>query len=542
MNGLLNSPLDRTISAIIGIESGGRWDALGPVIDNPNSRYFGDRAYGVSQVMGRNIPEWTSRYLGRTMTPAEYLADPEAQMGVTRGVIGDWLGRGYSPQEAANLWFTGSANPNPNVSDNLGTSASDYQRRFNERFNQPSAMPAGFQQQFDQFFGQRGGQDMGGVMSGMSQPAEPQRGGMFRQPEFWENLALAANTLRLEPDQGLAQQIASQREARAAQQGVNRTVEFFQSRGMDELAQLAQIDPVSAMRQYVQMSQPVQAEPIRGVEVGGNLVNPITGEVIYGGGAEAGATQVTGAQLMERFGVQNLDPNALFNISPDGKITPVSPGPTTVVSYGGEKRVSPIEEEGAKLMAKQFAEVVDQGAMAGRSLGTLQALENALQESPQGFAGVLIRTVGEFGIPMEGLDAVQATQALINQLVPAQRPPGSGSMSDTDVAMFKQSLPRLINQPGGNKRILDTMRAIVEYDQQRGIIAQNVLLGRITPEQAFEQYNALANPLAWVRTFGGGDQPVTAAPSGAQVGGTPDFSTWTDEQLREFIRERGGNP
>lgn len=297
MNGLLNNPLDRTISAIIGIESGGRWDALGPVIDNPNSRYFGDRAYGVSQVMGRNIPEWTSRYLNRSMTPAEYLADPEAQMGVTRGVIGDWLGQGYSPQEAANLWFTGSANPNPNVSDNLGTSASDYQRRFNERFNQPSAMPAGFQQQFDQFFGQRGGQDMGGAISGMSQPAEPQRGGMFRQPEFWESLALAANTLRLEPDQGLAQQIASQREARAAQQGVNRTVEFFQSRGMDELAQLAQIDPVSAMRQYVQMSQPVQAEPIRGVEVGGNLVNPITGEVIYSGGDRAAEPRSKIAQL-----------------------------------------------------------------------------------------------------------------------------------------------------------------------------------------------------------------------------------------------------
>ena len=145
---------------------------------------------------------------------------------------------------------------------------------------------------------------------------------------------------------------------------------------------------------------------------------------------------------------------------------------------------------------------------------------------------MFVKTAGDFGIPMEGLDEVQAATALINQLVPQQRPPGSGQMSDRDVELFKQSVPRIINQPGGNKRIIDTMRAMAEYDQQRGIIAQNVLLGRITPEQAFEEYNALANPLQWVRTFGQASMPASARSAGITQ---QEWDVMTDEEKRAFM-------
>lgn len=45
--------------AISNIESGGKYDALGPVTQ------AGDRAYGRYQVMGQNIPAWTKEVLGQ---------------------------------------------------------------------------------------------------------------------------------------------------------------------------------------------------------------------------------------------------------------------------------------------------------------------------------------------------------------------------------------------------------------------------------------------------------------------------------------------
>lgn len=63
-------------SAITGIESGGRYDAIGPRTKS------GDRAYGKYQVMGSNLPQWTQAALGKVLTPDQFLADPNAQEAV----------------------------------------------------------------------------------------------------------------------------------------------------------------------------------------------------------------------------------------------------------------------------------------------------------------------------------------------------------------------------------------------------------------------------------------------------------------------------
>lgn len=111
-------------NAIAGIESGGRYDALGPVTGT------GDRAYGKYQVMGSNIPVWTEKYLGRRMTPEEFLASPEAQEAVFKGEFGR-LAAKYGPEGAARAWFAGEGGMNdPNRRDILGTSVADYSRKF----------------------------------------------------------------------------------------------------------------------------------------------------------------------------------------------------------------------------------------------------------------------------------------------------------------------------------------------------------------------------------------------------------------------------
>lgn len=122
-------------NAIAGIESSGRYDALGPVTKT------GDRAYGKYQVMGANIPEWTRKYVGRAMSPQEFLASPEAQEAVFKGEFGR-LAAKYGPEGAARAWFAGEGGMNdPNRRDILGTSVADYSRKFTTALGGGGAAP-----------------------------------------------------------------------------------------------------------------------------------------------------------------------------------------------------------------------------------------------------------------------------------------------------------------------------------------------------------------------------------------------------------------
>lgn len=146
--------------------------------------------------------------------------------------------------------------------------------------------------------------------------------------------------------------------------------------------------------------------------------------------------------------------------------------------------------------AAQFSTIANQGTAASRSLVDLENLEANLTNIETGAGAAFKSYLGGVGIATEGLGAIQAAEAAIARLVPQQRPPGSGTMSDADLLLFKQSLPSLINQPGGNQLIIDTIRAISEYDVAASIIAGQALDGVITKEAARAALRDLPNPLA----------------------------------------------
>ena len=109
-------------------ESGGRKDAY--TLVGERSRR-GDYPYGKYQVMGENIPKWTAAYLGREMTPKEFLADPDAQDQVARARGGEYMTK-YGADGAARAWFAGENGMNdPKRKDTLGTHVAEYSRRFN---------------------------------------------------------------------------------------------------------------------------------------------------------------------------------------------------------------------------------------------------------------------------------------------------------------------------------------------------------------------------------------------------------------------------
>jgi hypothetical protein len=114
----------RYADAISGIESGGRYGLLGPVTKS------GDQAYGKYQVMGANVPQWTQQYYGQSLTPQQFLANPQAQDAVFQGKFGQYAQK-YGPEGAAKAWFAGEKGMNnPNAKDMLGTTVDAYGKKF----------------------------------------------------------------------------------------------------------------------------------------------------------------------------------------------------------------------------------------------------------------------------------------------------------------------------------------------------------------------------------------------------------------------------
>lgn len=158
------------------------------------------------------------------------------------------------------------------------------------------------------------------------------------------------------------------------------------------------------------------------------------------------------------------------------------------------------ETKAGGLMAESYGEVMKQGVASSRAQGTLTRLESLLDKTGGGLVPALQSFAGQFGIKSKGSSDIEAAQAVINRLVPEQRAPGSGTMSDRDIELFKASLPRLINTPEGNKQILEAMRGIVEYDIKAGQIARDALNGRIKQDEAEKRLNDLRNPLEQFRS------------------------------------------
>ena len=105
--GELSGNAGRLRKAIVGKESGGNYGAV-----NPDSG-----ALGIGQVMPANVPSWTQKYLGRALTPQQFLRSKPAQDAVVNGrmvdMIADQEKAGFKGEvairRAAAVWYSGRA-------------------------------------------------------------------------------------------------------------------------------------------------------------------------------------------------------------------------------------------------------------------------------------------------------------------------------------------------------------------------------------------------------------------------------------------------
>lgn len=308
----------------------------------------------------------------------------------------------------------------------------------------------------------------GGAMGLLDMQDEPQTFGQrlkagWKDGRVLDAIALAANSLRMNPDQGIAQMIGARQQQRQDQQIANRTAQWLASQGRTDLAEALMtgaIDPKSAVAAAL---EPPKAQ--------GSIVD-----------AAALRQMFPGAEIAE----------GLYSMQPDGTISKVGgTAPSVNIDMGGGK----FEEAFAKSDAAAIEAAQAAGTVAQRNLARLGQLENLLQTAPTGGVGALKLAAGQFGINTEGLNEIQAAQALISSLVPEQRPPGSGTMSDADLALFKQSLPSIINQPGGNALILQTLKGVAQYDLEGLNITQQLRDGTIDRPTAFKMLMERRNPL-----------------------------------------------
>ncbi len=88
---------------------------------------------------------------------------------------------------------------------------------------------------------------------------------------------------------------------------------------------------------------------------------------------------------------------------------------STNVSVGeGDKFYEALDKKNADT----FAALSDAGIQARSKLAQIERLGGLMQASPTGATAVLKLAAGEYGIKTDGLDDLQAAQALINELVP----------------------------------------------------------------------------------------------------------------------------
>jgi len=455
-------------SNIFAGESGGDYDALYGYSNRPGRQFENtrltdmtvDQALSFSNTSGP-YAQWVKGQVGRVATP----------MGAYQ-VVGTTL-----RDAKRGLGLRGDEKMTPDMQDKIGQWIYQTQGTGAWEGYRPDAGARSVAADAMAALGK--GKTMNGMGPTTPQPQERKGflGGLLSDPDLLDRLAIGFAGMTLNPNVGLqqmaAQRIAGRAEERKAQTDTNKTVQMLQNMGADpKLIELAQ---AGYAKEAISMAY---AQP-----------------------KEKYAT-MTGEQLNAQYGTK-LDPEKLYNISPTGQVTQVGGGGVTI----SNQQETEFQKAVGKGIGEQALDLQAAGSIAQRNKGSYAVLADLLQNAPQGGQGAFVAAASNLGLKLEKASDVEAAQAIISQLVPQQRQPGSGPMSDADLELFKRSLPRIINSPSGNRLILQTLNAISDYDIQRALIAQDLMTGAIDQKEYYSMLNSLENPLALFKQQSSGAPP-----------------------------------
>lgn len=158
------------------------------------------------------------------------------------------------------------------------------------------------------------------------------------------------------------------------------------------------------------------------------------------------------------------------------------------------------EDKAADLAATRWDKQITYEREAANAVGEQLAAVGALRELTDpntgglrtGWQAGLERVASSLGIPTKNASQIQAYEAIIAKMTPQQKPEGYGSSSDFDAKMFGRALQSILNQPGGNAIISNTIEALATNRQARMDIILQHENGELTKGQAMKQLNDLS--------------------------------------------------
>lgn len=183
----------------------------------------------------------------------------------------------------------------------------------------------------------------------------------------------------------------------------------------------------------------------------------------------------------------------------------ISGGKGPLVTVNNGQNGSEFVKKSDEAAAKRFDDIVMAGQTAPQTMADMQQLLDLGAQIGTGKGAQVLAAIGPYadalGIKIDGLNDIQAFEAITSRLAPQMRAVGSGSSSDRDVAMFLQSLPNLRNTQGGNEIIANTMKAVSQNKINAAEIARQAQRGDITWQDADRQISQLPNPYELFKQF-----------------------------------------
>jgi|2_EtaG_2_1085320.scaffolds.fasta_scaffold00654_9 hypothetical protein len=120
-----NGSADKIASAIGQFESGGNYNARGPVVTS--GQYKGERAMGKYQIMPGNLPSWSKAALGREVSVEEFMNNPQLQDSIASHKMEEIFNKYGSVEDVASIWFSGQPLARAGTAkDVLGTTVPSY--------------------------------------------------------------------------------------------------------------------------------------------------------------------------------------------------------------------------------------------------------------------------------------------------------------------------------------------------------------------------------------------------------------------------------
>lgn len=158
------------------------------------------------------------------------------------------------------------------------------------------------------------------------------------------------------------------------------------------------------------------------------------------------------------------DSNKAYQRGSHGKIEPIGGSLVNIQNQSESKFTGQLGEQDAKRVGEIQENTKNIVDVANKVRLATDQFKNTYTGPAAEAANAYFKALGALGVPgaADKANAAAAAQAIIAELTPKMRVPGSGSTSDYEMRVFAAALPGLLNLPGGNELVSQYWQRIAD--------------------------------------------------------------------------------